>query len=216
MQGDQFLLKRSPFFVGCSQEDSRALALSIPLLGVFREADTPATFAFHRLANPEKAWQLWLEEWFEPTLGPGYTDIFLAAQRFHIRELERMDVELAAKLRGNVLARGREAGELFFDGKAQMRGCREWSYYAAAVSEGRAPGLVTSAHAVQAALYSLPVVQSLQSYLEFELHCGIPAKQKHREEHIRTCLNAADSSLRKLFRDIPEKFALKIEGVKNR
>lgn len=160
-----------------------ALARLVSLLGV--EIGRPATFLWNPSVGLPVAWQHWLARCFRPILAPALVAAHSHASTARSAEIAELDRALDAGLGRLARAesdpaeamrlRSLETGRAFLEGKAGMRGHREWKGYAERVASGEAPGHAATLFAVQCALYHLPLAPSLAAYAWFELESGLPS-----------------------------------------
>lgn len=141
-----------------------------PLPGLFWPAPQAAFAA---------AWKSWLGGLFRSTLAPAMRRAHSHASGGRVEELAQVDRDLDAALLAlspSLAERSRRASEPFFEGKAEMRGQRDWERYRRIVAEGSSPGHLPVVFAFHAALYRLPLAQTLIAYGRLEHARALAAK----------------------------------------
>jgi len=149
-----------------------SLARAIALLGVTPEC--AATFLFDDRGDLPNAWQIWQDEWLSPHLAPNFVEAYECGSQFRIDEVQAIDCMLDVNLTEQVRERSIAAGKPFLEGKAEMRGNKDWVKYSERVEKGQSPGHVSVIFALQSALYHLPLASALSAYIWFEFQSGLP------------------------------------------
>lgn len=159
----------------------------VSLLGI--EPRVAATFRPALAASPRNgllsSWIRWKEELFLPLLAPAFRETFGLGIRGRARELGRLDNELDSVLPPETRKQSVKAASPFFEGKAGMKGHREWQMFESRVAAGDSPGHLPVAFALQCALYHVALVPALSSYAWFEFRSregkGIPPPPTEEE-----------------------------------
>jgi len=121
------------------------------------------------------AWDRWLELWFRPLLAPAILRAYRHGLRGEVLELSELDREVDAALSPPLAKRSIAAAAPFFLGKSGIRACRAWSRYHEMVERAESPGHLALVFAFHAALFRVPLVQTLMSYGQLEFEKGVPA-----------------------------------------
>ena len=158
------------YLVGAGDGRESGRAIGISLLGI--DCETAATF-FPGRADAAKAWDRWLKRVFEPHLAPAFVEIFTATGRMRIDRVVARDRSLGERLAVPAARRSLAAAAPFLDGRAEIRHFPQWTKFRDRLDAGETPGHVTSLFALQAALFHLPLLQALVSYLYFEWRSGL-------------------------------------------
>lgn len=149
-----------------------ALGRLISRLGVSISAS--ATFVWNGEGDLSEAWDHWLTGPFRAALAPAFVQAHRFAGENRVLELVTIDRELDRNLPEPLHAGSLAAGKSFLSGKEGMQANREWSRFAAQVTDGKSPGHVPVLFALHASLYHLPLLPALAAYTWFELESGLP------------------------------------------
>jgi len=121
----------------------------------------------------KEQWLRWLREVFRDQLAETFIKVYLASSEMRIRRMVDLDNQLDQKLSLEERERSRQAGIQFLEGKSEMQRAPQWKKYARCVEQGECPGHVVTTFALQAALYNLPLLSALTSYVYFEWRAGL-------------------------------------------
>lgn len=123
----------------------------------------------------KKMWMKWLQESFQGQLSEVFLKVYMASSEMRIDRIVALDNELEDCLSTEGRIRSREAGTWFLEGKNEIQRAPQWQKYDRSVNLGQCPGHVVTVFALQAALYHLPLLAALTSYVYFEWCTGIRA-----------------------------------------
>jgi hypothetical protein len=149
------------------RETGRAIGIS--LLGV--DPAGPAIFVVEGddfLAS----WNRWLSDTFERRLGEPFIEIFSAAGTMRNRRIAVMDREIDDRLTEVERRRSLAAATPFLEGTTQIRRLPQWTKFLEKIRNGDTPGHVISLFALRSAVFHLPLLPALVSYLYFEWKSG--------------------------------------------
>ena len=150
------------------RETGRAIGIS--LLGV--DPSGPALFLPDAGLPLGESWGRWLDQRFVGRLSDPFVEIFLAAGEMRNRRIVEGDQAIDAQLSDDERQRSLSAAPPFFEGTTAIRKLPQWTRFLARVDEGSTPGHVTSLFALRAAMFHLPLLPALISYLYFEWKSG--------------------------------------------
>lgn len=128
----------------------------------------------------KKQWLKWLRESFRDQMSAAFVKVYMASMEMRVESIVKLDNELDLLLSVIDNERSREAGKWFLEGKSEMQRAPQWQKYARYVDQGACPGHVVVVFALQAALYHLPLLHALTSYVYFEWRAGMLAYGKQR------------------------------------
>jgi len=160
-------------------EVERAIGISVMGVGgegggifshIFEKAQAPAD-----LTEFKKEWLKWLRKTFRDQLAEVLVNVFLASTEMRMGRIAELDKELGQQLSVEESKKSREAGTWFLQGKSTLQRAPQWQKYARCVEQGECPGHVVTVFALQAALYHLPLLSALTSYVYFEWRAGMVA-----------------------------------------
>ncbi len=121
----------------------------------------------------KEQWLRWLREVFRDQLAETFIKVYLASSEMRIRRMVELDNQLDQRLSLEERERSRQAGSWFLEGKSEMQRAPQWQKYARCVEHDECPGHVVTTFALQAALYHLPLLSALTSYVYFEWRSGL-------------------------------------------
>jgi len=150
------------------RETGRAIGIS--LLGV--EPTGPALFLPDAGLPLGESWRRWPDRQFAGRLSDAFVEIFLAAGEMRNRRIGELDRVIEAELSDDERQRSLAAAPPFFEGTTAIRKLPQWTKFLARIDEGSTPGHVTSLFALRAAMFHLPLLPALVSYLYFEWKSG--------------------------------------------
>lgn len=155
-----------------------SLARTISRLGA--TAGSPATFFWDESTDLTDSWDDWGTTVFSPILAPAFVAMHRHASEMRPDEILAEDLALDRALPETLRLRSQSAARPFLSGKEEMRAHRAWTRVAVRITEGAAPGHLTTLFALQTALYHLPLASALSAYVWFELESGLPASYRDR------------------------------------
>jgi len=123
----------------------------------------------------KKQWLKWLRETFRDQLSEVFVKVYLTSMEMRIKNIVKLDNELDQLLSVIDSDRSREAGRWFLEGKSELQRAPQWQKYARSVEQGDCPGHLVTVFALQSALYHLPLLPALISYVYFEWRAGMLA-----------------------------------------
>lgn len=152
----------------------------------------------------KQSWQEWQQYSFREFLAETFVEVYTASTQMRIRRIMNLDKKLDSQLSGAEVKRSREAGRCFLEGKSEMRRAPQWQKYARAVEQGTCPGHVVTVFALQSALYHLPLLPALTSYVYFEWRAGMGVFLSHREQDEQGKQEVQELSLQCFQQEYPE------------
>lgn len=151
-----------------TREASRAIGIS--LLGI--DPSGPATFLADNGTDLSSCWKNWLADAFENRLGVPFTGIYMATGEMRNRRIAELDREIDSRLSPEERTRSLAAAAPFLEGTSEIRRLPQWTKFLEKVESGVTPGHVTSLFALRSAVFHLPLLPALISYLYFEWNSG--------------------------------------------
>ena len=177
------LAERGPIYLVDGEEASGEMerAIGISVMGVGGDGGGIFSLQFDESQQSgdyqefKKQWSLWLHGLFRNQLSDVFVKVYLASAEMRMNRIAELDRELNRHLCDKQIEKSREAGRWFLEGKSEMKRAPQWQKYARYVEQEDCPGHVVTTFALQAALYHLPLLSALTSYVYFEWRAGMLA-----------------------------------------